>query len=199
MAHQKRKHKPSNEKYEEKKEDSTPTRIGIDFGNVIRCDNGQPHHKSFEAIKLIVNKYGADNCYIVSKAKQDAQLKINNWLQEYEFFDVTGFSMYNVIFVRDYIGKKDIVDRFSINVFIDDKIQNIKTVITANSIIKVIWYNNNKNNSYSKNATKAIVTEISKKNYGCNYKLFRNRILISKDWNIVMGKNISKIPRRIPK
>eukprot|EP01084_Bolivina_argentea_P146697 256793_1 len=166
-----------------------PTKIGIDFGGVIMKYDGsfltdeyltaQAHDNVFETIKFIVDKYGAKNCYIVSKAKQMMQIKIINWLKHHQFFQSTGFSSSNIHFVLEYIEKRDVIDKHAINVFIDDKIQIVTRVIDTKTIQKVIWFNDDDNAHKS-------ITHIQRK--------YRNRLVIAKNWHKV-HKILDKIPK----
>ena len=169
----------------------TNMRIGIDFGGVIRREDDEPHDAAFKTIKFIIHKYGASNCFIVSKAQRDTRISIEKWLNEHSFFEQTGFLKENVHFVTDYIGKQHVVNKQSINLFIDDKIQNIKAVLGADCILvkRVIWFNNRHNNKYA--------AEPSTKLVHINSRVSRNLVVVSKNWNRVQ-KHLKEIPNKIP-
>ncbi|KRX05585.1 hypothetical protein PPERSA_12763 [Pseudocohnilembus persalinus] len=83
-------------------------KIGIDFGNVIVGSDPNANDPdedtmfgenylqvkaipdAIEGVKFLVEKFGADNIYIVSKAKQKMQGKSLNWMQHYDFYNKTG-------------------------------------------------------------------------------------------------------------
>ena len=173
----------------EQKEQFMSTKIGIDFGGVIRCDDGNPHDHAFRTIQHIVHKYGRGHCYIISKAGPQMEGNILQWLDDHNFTEVTGFDPYNIYFVRDYAAKRTVVDRLSINIFIDDKIKNIKAVIGAESIRKVIWFNNKSNCKFVENTRQST-------HYGAHKipKHLRNILVILADWNRVQ-KALGKCPK----
>ena len=64
------------------------TKIGFDFGKTIGItDNEKPYKNSFKVIKMIIDKLGPENVYIISKAKVEMKEKISQWLIDRNFFD----------------------------------------------------------------------------------------------------------------
>ena len=149
------------------------TRIGLDFGKTIAVTDSLPFYHSFETIKHIVCKYGIENVFIISKAREKMRKDILKWFKTYNFFKKTGIIKNNVFFVREYVDKVTLVKKMNINVFIDDHFKVISRLVELEIIFKVIWFN-------------------EKGNIRLIPKTLRKKVVISNKWNRI-SKIISKI------
>mmetsp|Transcript_36168 Transcript_36168/g.79162 ORF Transcript_36168/g.79162 Transcript_36168/m.79162 type:complete len:168 (-) Transcript_36168:33-536(-) len=115
-------------------------RIGIDFGNTIaELENSVPAPFAFEMIKHLISKYAAENVFIVSKAGPEIQKKIRQWLDNSCFYEATGFMRPNVIFVRHYVDKAEIVRALGISVFFDDSCKVVKALAPLEVVERIFW------------------------------------------------------------
>lgn len=112
-------------------------RIGIDVGGVItdRVNNdgtdtnfrGDNFMKTsavkgaFVLIKDLIERYGAQNVFIVSKCGLVIEDKTRRWLDGHNFYQFTGFNPDNLYFCRERADKAPIVQRLGITDFIDDR------------------------------------------------------------------------------
>ena len=110
-------------------------KIGIDIGRVIiGGDTDKPDQffskdylnataveNAFESIKKLVDKYGKENIYLVSKCGESTQKKTLLWLEHTRFFEITGMHESNVYFCEERWQKSLICDEHGINIFIDDR------------------------------------------------------------------------------
>ena len=146
-----------------------PTRIGVDFGMTIAdCEDRdrRPFDGAFPTLHAIVNRFGAGNCFIVSKAKSETSAKILQWFEEFNFYAATGFLRSNVHFVRDYGDKRIMVDELKLSMFIDDSVKVVKCIVDAVSMNRVVWF---------RGSQQALKSEIPRQS--------RGKIVISKTWN----------------
>ena len=119
-------------------------KIGIDFGKTIGLiENESPYPDCISTINFLKNKFGSDNIYIISKAKTEMSDKILNWLDKINFYKRTSFLKNNVIFCENYSDKALIVEKLKINIFIDDHIKVIQSMILLKQIKLIIWFNKN--------------------------------------------------------
>ena len=198
---------------EQKACNANPTKFGIDFGGVILKYDGSfmleenddsylqsnQQENAFETIKFIINKYGNESVYIISKAKQKMKKRIKNWLIYHKFYEQTNFKIENTHFVSTFDEKRIKVDQLGINIFIDDKIQNIMRVVGAKTIQKAIWFDcqqidqiqlskqnkyKNKDQLFSNNP---LIEHIKSKSD-------RNKVVIAKNWQTVR-KILNKVPK----
>ena len=112
-------------------------RIGIDVGGVIinglANDNTDTSFRGdnfmktsavpgvYDAVKQLIERYGAENVFIVSKCGAVIETKTRLWLAGNGFYAHTGFNPENLHFCIDRAGKAPIVQRLGITDFIDDK------------------------------------------------------------------------------
>ncbi len=67
-------------------------KIGIDFGKTIGLvEEKKPYDNCYSVIRFLINYYGSENIYIVSKAREIMRTKILEWLYKNNFFKETGF------------------------------------------------------------------------------------------------------------
>lgn len=116
-------------------------RIGIDFGRTIGEIESPASDYVFNIIKMIVQKYGSENIFIISKAGLEMQEKIRIWLDKYNFCDICGFDKNNLHFVKEYLDKKILIAKFDIDVFIDDHYKVIHSIMDLEQVKYIIWFN----------------------------------------------------------
>ena len=78
----------------EKREVASNRRKGRQSGIFIAdCQTGNrdPFEGAFTIIKNIIGRFGAANCFIVSKAKAETSCKILQWLENADFYAQVGF------------------------------------------------------------------------------------------------------------
>jgi hypothetical protein len=113
-------------------------RIGLDVGGVIidaigndgtdtdlRGDNFMkttPVPGAFDAVKRLVECYGAKNVFIVSKCGEVIEGKTRKWLAGNDFYSYTGFDSTNLYFCRTRAEKAPIVETLGITNFVDDHV-----------------------------------------------------------------------------
>jgi len=111
-------------------------RIGIDVGGVIidsiHNDNSDTSFlgdnflrttavpSSFYAVRKLVQRFGADNVFIVSKCGPVIQEKTLGWLVHQDFKEFTGFLPHNLYFCLTRAEKAPIVQTLGITDFVDD-------------------------------------------------------------------------------
>ena len=147
---------------------SKPLRVGIDFGMTIadlQDPAAAPFPLALETIRAIVGHFGAEQVFIISKAKSGTQLKILSWLTDHDFFAKTHMLPSRVHFVRDYSDKRILVDKFGVNFFIDDSIKVLKSLAGADTLQKAVYFRGN---------TRTF-KELPKS--------FRNRVVVTHSWS----------------
>mmetsp|Transcript_20401 Transcript_20401/g.31496 ORF Transcript_20401/g.31496 Transcript_20401/m.31496 type:complete len:165 (-) Transcript_20401:1522-2016(-) len=152
-------------------------RVGIDFGNTIgNIEDDQPAYLAYETIKHIVCKFDTENVFIVSKAGPSMEDKIRRWLDDTAFYNMTGFLLENVLFVREYADKKDVVESLGISIFFDDHVKVVRVLAPVQGIERIFWMN----------ASPSDIHHIP--------KFLRKKIAIVKDWPRTI-KYFQNIPR----
>lgn len=128
------------------KKEKIKIKIGIDFGKTIGLvEEDKPYENCYSVLRYLLNFYGINNIYIVSKARNAMRIKISSWLEKNNFFEETNFLKDHLIFCDNYDDKVDIVKKLKINVFIDDHIKVIQGISKLDQMIKVIWFNKDAN------------------------------------------------------
>lgn len=108
--------------------------LGIDFGNTIvrRVAAGEKHLFLSEGemfqqdnaynciIRLISERFGADNVHLISKVSETGEARVREWLRANDFF-LTGFNMDNLHFCRERRDKGEICKRLGVTHMIDDR------------------------------------------------------------------------------
>ena len=91
-------------------------KVAFDIGGVIVNKVSRvPYEDSLMSIRLFVEKLKPENVYILSKAK-DKWIKSNLELFErINFYEQTGITRNNVIFVDEYIDKQKVCANLSID------------------------------------------------------------------------------------
>ena len=121
---------------------STVTRVGIDFGGTIGViERPEPAPYAFETIAHLVAKFAPENVFIVSKAGPDMEAKIRAWLEEQDFYFRTSFLHENVIFVREYLDKAEVVQKLAISIFFDDNTKIVKSLAPLPIVQRIFWMN----------------------------------------------------------
>lgn len=112
-------------------------RVGIDVGGVIidsRKNDGTDTSfidgdfmrttavdGSFETIKVIIECFGAENVFIISKCGPAIQEKTLSWLKGRQFYESTGFLIENIRFCLKRPEKAPIATDLGLTHFIDDR------------------------------------------------------------------------------
>lgn len=99
-------------------------RIGIDLGRtIVDRDNGNtPFADCFPVTKLIIEKFGADNVFIVSRVNSEQKESAIKWLNLWNFYHNTGLKPDNVYFCFERRDKAIFSKGLKLNVFIDDRL-----------------------------------------------------------------------------
>lgn len=129
-------------------------RIGIDIGGVIIAQDtdepdlfftdeflrAKPFTNCFEIIQKLVEKFGQENIFIISKCGLAVQKKSIQWLKDKDFFSITGFDPANINFCFERHEKAPIAGRLNLNYFIDDRYSVIKYLLPIESIQRLILF-----------------------------------------------------------
>ncbi len=122
-------------------------RLGIDVGRVIIDGSNNDNTDTsffggnylattavagaFEAIRQLVQYFGADNTFIVSKCYPPIQEQTRKWLAHHEFYERTGVKPENVHFCLKRHQKAPICEELEITHFIDDKLEVLSYLDTV--------------------------------------------------------------------
>ena len=106
------------------------TRIAFDlYGVIINKNINGYMFESILSLKLAVQKYGRDNIFIISKAK-DKYVELNKeYLNNIHFFDNTLINKENLIFCREYEDKAILCKKLNIDYMIDDSLKVAKFIL----------------------------------------------------------------------
>lgn len=136
-------------------------RIGIDFGGVIviKDENMTEGHGKedtsffganwkqtpyeegvFEEVKRLVDAFGPNNVYIVSKCGPSFQKKTMEWLKYHKFFEKTGMLIGNVRFVLTRPEKADVAKELQLTHFVDDRIDVLAHLRKVKSMRKLFLF-----------------------------------------------------------
>ena len=101
--------------------------IGLDIGGVLtdqkrndgtdtsfRSDNflkTTPVEGAFEGVQSLVQRYGADNVFIISKCGPVIESKTRQWLDFHHFYNITGFNRHHLNFCLRRADKAPIAKR----------------------------------------------------------------------------------------
>ncbi len=128
-------------------------KIGIDVGGVIMANHNKSEDTSFfganylqseaeegafEGIKTLIDYYGAENVFIVSKCGTNTQRKTMEWLGYLDFYDATGFRIENIYFCKKRKDKALICKNLEITDFVDDRLEVLSYM---NSVDNVYLFN----------------------------------------------------------
>ena len=119
---------------------TNPTRVGIDFGGTIGfVDQAQPVPFALEIITHLIHKFHASNVFIVSKAGPAIMAKTQEWFQQHQFLERTGFLRENVIFVRECVDKAEVVRSLGISIFLDDSLKVVRCLAPLSCVDRIFW------------------------------------------------------------
>jgi len=135
--------------------DTNLLRLGIDIGGVIiHRSEGEDtsffggnflqtpaEPDCFESIKKLVDMFGSENVFIVSKCGKTIQEKSLQWLEYYKFFEITGMRKINVHFTEKREEKAVVCQQFLITHFIDDRTDVMKFLMQCPTIKHYYLYN----------------------------------------------------------
>jgi hypothetical protein len=112
-------------------------RVGADVGGVMtdqhrndgtdtsfRSDNflkTTPVDDAFESMRSLVQRYGAENVFIISKCGERIENKTRWWLAHHNLYTRYGFSPYNLYFCRERADKAPIAKELGLTHFVDDR------------------------------------------------------------------------------
>ncbi len=119
------------------------TRIAFDLGGVILLREALENHlmeESDMSVKLAIQKFGAENVFIISKAKDKYQQRNIDLLQSVNFFQNTGLRIQNVHFVDEYEDKAIKMKALGITYILDDSIKIAKDC-TAQGLKPILFGN----------------------------------------------------------
>jgi len=78
--------------------------------------------------RLVQERFGASNVFLISKSQPTNQLRTLQWLQNINFYAETGILPQNVYFCLQRKQKREICDRIRMNHFIDDRLEVLEAV-----------------------------------------------------------------------
>ena len=128
-------------------------KIGIDVGGVIMTSHNKSEDTSFfganylqseaeegafEGIKTLIDYYGAENVFIISKCGTNTQKKTIEWFTYQDFYGKTGFREENIYFCKRRHEKAPICERLGITDFVDDRLEVLSFM---NSVDNVYAFN----------------------------------------------------------
>ena len=97
--------------------------LGIDIGRCIKGPSkeqySEPMPGAFETISKLTKKF--NNTYIVSRVNSEQRERAIKWLEEKDFYNLTGIPKENVYYCFDRRDKAIYQRGLKINVFIDDR------------------------------------------------------------------------------
>jgi hypothetical protein len=112
-------------------------RTGLDVGGVIidaTANDGtdtdirgagfmraSPVTGAYDAVREIVECYGADNVFIISKCGEVIEGRTRRWLTGNGFYTYTGFSPTNLYFCHTRAEKAPIAEALGLTDFVDDR------------------------------------------------------------------------------
>lgn len=113
-------------------------KIAYDLGRTIvsRQNNYKPFDNCFEVINKLTKKYG--DGYIVSRVNSDQKIRAEKWLEDNDFYNLTGLKKENIYYCFERRDKSIFAAGLNINCFIDDRPD---VLIPMNNDIKKICYN----------------------------------------------------------
>lgn len=129
-------------------------KIGIDIGGVIISQDtdepdlfftedflrAKPFPNCFETIKRLIEKFGKENVFIISKCGEKVQKKSRQWLDYNHFFSITGFVPEHIHFCLERYEKAGIAQTLHLTHFIDDRYSVLKYMIDLPSIQRLILF-----------------------------------------------------------
>src|SRR3989338_11027587 len=90
---------------------------------------------AFDAIRQLVEKSFGENVFLLSVRRTDSQNKTLTWLDHYDFFNLTGVKRNNVHFCVKRAEKAGICQNLGINIYVDDKLENLSYMTMVNTRI----------------------------------------------------------------
>jgi hypothetical protein len=95
-------------------------------GVIVDKDSGEISDEAITSIRLVVEKFGSENVYIISKAKSK-WIDINRIrLKNRDFYRLTGAIEKNTYFVDNYEDKEKMCNKLGITYMVDDSIKVMK-------------------------------------------------------------------------
>lgn len=106
---------------------------------MVESDHDEPLPFAFAMIQHLVSKFGPQNVFIVSKAGPIMEQEIRQWLERTDIYERTGFQQSQVIFVREYSDKAQVVQELKISIFFDDSVKVVRCLAPLPEIDRVFW------------------------------------------------------------
>ena len=106
-------------------------RVGYDIGGVIIDDlknGGTEVPGAFDTIAKLVNKFGADNNFIISKAAKEPTAT-RSWLLTNNFYGRTGFDPENLLFCHERHEKAGLAHKLGLDCFMSDRADVLRPMI----------------------------------------------------------------------
>lgn len=105
-----------------------PEIVGIRFASK-KCLQIPVVGGAFAAIKKLVQTFGPDSIFIVSKMSTEAsEAGARKWLSHHRFFGQTGVLLNHLHFCRQRREKASVCRRLGINHFIDDRLEVLSSM-----------------------------------------------------------------------
>jgi hypothetical protein len=121
--------------------------LGVDFGGVIIDREGDDWKTStfysdgylaapafngvFAALRTLQSRKFGSNIYIVSRANEEHEQRIIDWLVWHKFYDKTGVALNHLRFCRERAEKAGICKRLGITHFVDDRFEVVSRLTTV--------------------------------------------------------------------
>jgi hypothetical protein len=132
-------------------------RIGIDIGGVIIAQDtdepdlffsddflrAKPFPNCFETIKILIEKFGSENVFIISKCGEKVQRKSREWLEYNQFFLMTGFVPEHIHFCLERYEKAGIAQTLHLTHLIDDRYTVLKHLLSLKQVERLILFSPN--------------------------------------------------------
>jgi hypothetical protein len=96
--------------------------LGIDLGRTVvgpKSEGSKAFENSFEVINKLTKLF--NNTFIISRVNSEQRERAINWLEEKDFYNLTGIKKENVYFCFDRKDKCIFVQGLNIDWFIDDR------------------------------------------------------------------------------
>lgn len=129
-------------------------KIGIDIGGVIIAQDtddpdlfftdsfliAEPFENCFKTITRLVQNFGSENIFIISKCGEKVQKKSREWLEHKDFFRLTGFNPDHLNFCLERHEKAGIAQTLHLTHFIDDRYSVLKYMVDLPLIERLILF-----------------------------------------------------------
>ncbi len=94
---------------------------------------------ALDGVRTLVQVFGAENVFIVSKAGERTQQRTLHWLEHHAWYQRTGLLPENVHFCRTRKQKQPIAQSLRLTHFIDDRQEVLRYVRQSDSMRTLVW------------------------------------------------------------